>query len=118
MSTAQFANGAAQLICNGDRLVLRRFTESDQSAALDLLHTGLLAGHIDPIDAAAELSETEQEYRFRTKDRFWVAEVNQSVIGTIAVAVDRLGIAHVRRLRVAPAWQADSRIARRCPPDS
>jgi N-acetylglutamate synthase-like GNAT family acetyltransferase len=96
---------------SGGDLVLRSFRESDQSDALELLHTGLLAGHIDPLDAAAELACTEGEYLSRSKDHFWVAEVNASVIGTIAVAVDRLGVAHVRRLRVAPAWQADARIA-------
>jgi N-acetylglutamate synthase-like GNAT family acetyltransferase len=111
MSTAQFANSAAQFFYNDSRLVLRSFRESDQAAASELLYAGLLSGHIDPIDAVAELTETEQEYRLRSKDRFWVAELDQSVIGTIAVAVDRLGIAHVRRLRVAPAWQVDSRIA-------
>jgi N-acetylglutamate synthase-like GNAT family acetyltransferase len=92
-------------------LLCRSFRELDQSAGLELLHTGILVGHIDPIDATSEVVSTEEEYLSRAKDHFWVAEVNGSVVGTIAVTVDRLGVAHIRRLWVAPAWQPDARIA-------
>jgi N-acetylglutamate synthase-like GNAT family acetyltransferase len=111
ISTAQIAPGAAQFERGDGRLVFRSFRESDQAATLELLQTGLLVGHVDPLDAAMELAGTEGEYLARSKDHFWVAEVNQTVIGTVAVAVDRFGVAHVRRLRVSPEWQADSRVA-------
>jgi N-acetylglutamate synthase-like GNAT family acetyltransferase len=111
MAAATIETPAARSECHSGPLSLRTFRESDQAATVELLRTGLLVGHIDPLDAAVELARTECEYLARSKDHFWVAEVNQSVVGTVAVAVDRLGVAYVRRLRVSPACQADSRIA-------
>lgn len=111
MSTAQFVSDAAYFGPEDNDLVIRSFRESDQSATTELLRTGLLVGHIDPIEAATELARTERKYLAESNDHTWVAEMNQSVVGMVAVAQDHHGIAHLRRLRVSPQWQADSRIA-------
>jgi N-acetylglutamate synthase-like GNAT family acetyltransferase len=64
-----------------------------------------LAGIPDPLDPATDLDHIEDEYLKRPQDHFWVAEAYGEVIGSIAVVKDDKQIAHVRRLRVDPAWK-------------
>jgi ribosomal protein S18 acetylase RimI-like enzyme len=92
-------------------VALRTFRATDQSSVLELYENGMLGGHIDPFDQASDLHRIEEEYLARPENHFWVAEATGSVVGTVAVAVDHCGVAHVRRLRVAPAWQVDPQIA-------
>jgi N-acetylglutamate synthase-like GNAT family acetyltransferase len=57
------------------------------------------------LDPATDLDHIEDVYLKRPQDHFWVAEIDGEVIGSIAVLVDEKQIAHVRRLRVDPAWK-------------
>jgi ribosomal protein S18 acetylase RimI-like enzyme len=64
-----------------------------------------LTGVPDPLDPATDLDQIENVYLKRPHDHFWVAEIEGEVIGSIAILVDEKQIAHVRRLRVDPAWK-------------
>jgi N-acetylglutamate synthase-like GNAT family acetyltransferase len=85
-------------------LEIRTYREADQSAALDLLKNGMLSEHIDPFEQD-KVRKIRTTYPQRPGDHFWVATVNGPVIGMIAIAEDDRKVAHIRRLRVAPAWQ-------------
>jgi N-acetylglutamate synthase-like GNAT family acetyltransferase len=65
-----------------------------------------LAGLPDPLDPATDLEQIEDVFLKRPQDHFWVAHVDSEIIGSIAITEDDKQIAHVRRLRVDPAWKA------------
>jgi len=89
----------------GFELSLRSYRAGDQQKVLRLYHHGLLTGVPDPLDPATDLDHIEEVYLKRPQDHFWVAEVNDQVIGSVAVMEDDKQIAHIRRLRVDPAWK-------------
>ena len=92
-------------ISAGIELCLRTYHARDRRDVLWLYHHGLLTGRADPSDPATDLDQIEQFYLQRPQDHFWVAEMEGEVIGTVAILVDEKQIAHVRRLRVDPAWK-------------
>jgi len=92
-------------------LLVRSFRPLDRPDVLRLYHDGLLAGCVDPKDRAADLDDIEGAYFRRPQNHFWIAEANGVVIGTVAVSEDDAGITHLRRLRVASAWQKNSGVA-------
>lgn len=92
---------------------IRDFRSGDQAAASRLYQNGLLIGQLDPYDVATDLEHIEQVYIQSPPNHFWVAEAAQQIIGTIAISRENNDIAHVRRLRVAPAWQANAQVAGR-----
>jgi N-acetylglutamate synthase-like GNAT family acetyltransferase len=94
-----------------DPFVIRNFRQDDQPEARRLYRGGLLIGQIDPYDEATDLEHIEEVYIHRPPNHFWVAEAGEAVIGTIAMLQENRDIAHVRRLRVAQAWQLDWRVA-------
>jgi N-acetylglutamate synthase-like GNAT family acetyltransferase len=89
----------------GMQLSLRSFHARDRDEVLRLYHHGLLTGVPNPLDPATDLDHIEQIYLTRPQDHFWVAETNGEVIGSVAITEDDAQIAHVRRLRVDPAWK-------------
>lgn len=95
----------------GEPFTIRHFRPGDESAASHLYREGLLIGQLDPFDQATDLERIDDVYIRRPPNHFWVAEAANLVIGTIAISQENAEIAHVRRLRVEPAWQADSRVA-------
>jgi N-acetylglutamate synthase-like GNAT family acetyltransferase len=59
----------------------------------------------DPLDPATDLDDIEDVYLKRPGNHFWVAEVKDQVIATIALMEDDQQVAHIRRLRLDPAWK-------------
>ena len=94
----------------GDFLI-RSFVAADRADVWHLYHKGVLAGHVDPRDCVSDLDDIEGSYFQRAQDHFWVAEARRRVIGTIALSEDDARVAHLLRLRVAPFWQLDDRVA-------
>ncbi len=87
-------------------LLIRPYERRDQQA-IDRLYTeGLLAGQIAPNDTGADLDNVEAAYFDSERHHFWVAEVDGQIRGMIGVASDEPHTAEIRRLRVAPAYQA------------
>jgi N-acetylglutamate synthase-like GNAT family acetyltransferase len=94
---------------------IRTFHDGDQAAASRLYHDGLLTGQLDPCDRAADLEHVTEVYLKSPRNRFWVAEADGLVIGTVGILQDSADgeVAHVRRLRVAPDWQHEPHVAGR-----
>lgn len=90
---------------------IRSFQPMDRADVLHLYEHGLLGGRLTSSDGAADLVYIERTYFSRSQDHFWVAQAKSSVIGTIAVSEDDQQIMNLRRLRVAPLWQVDARVA-------
>jgi len=95
----------AKPTADGFEVRLRRYEARDWGEVVRLYHYGLLTGTPDFQDTAPDLDRIEEEYLKRPQDHFWVAEVNDRVIGSIAIKEDDKQIAHVRRLRVDPVWK-------------
>lgn len=85
---------------------LRSYEPRDRDGVLRLYHHGLLTGTPDPLDPATDLDHIEEIYLKRPQDHFWVADANSEVVGSIAITEDDKLVAHVRRLRVDPAWKS------------
>ena len=94
----------------GDAYV-RSFRAADQPAARRLYREGLLAGEVDPNDAAADMEDIAVAYLRRPQDHFWVADAGMRVVGTVALTIDERQVGHLCRLRVAPGWQDSDYIA-------
>ena len=94
-----------------DPFIIRHFRQEDQPEAHRLYRSGLLTGQIDPYEKTTDLEHIEEVYVRQPPNQFWVAQAGDLIIGTIALTQESRDIAHVRRLRVAPAWQADWRVA-------
>jgi N-acetylglutamate synthase-like GNAT family acetyltransferase len=99
-------------ISNGeDEFSIRCFKVADFPDVVHLYQHGLLGGHLDATDHAGDMADIEKAYFRRPQDHFWVAQAKGEVIGTIAISEDAQRIMHLRRLRVAPFWQLESRVA-------
>ena len=92
-------------------ILIRDYRSGDQPQVSRLYREGLLVGQLDPYDAATDLEHIEEVYVQCPPNRFWVAEAGGVVVGTVAISQDQPDIAHLRRLRVAPRWQIDTRVA-------
>jgi N-acetylglutamate synthase-like GNAT family acetyltransferase len=90
---------------------IRSFRGSDQADAFSLYRLGVLGGRLDLVGEAPDMADIEKSYFRRPQDHFWIAEAGGSVIGTIAIAEDNQCVMHLRRLRVTPSWQAETRVA-------
>jgi ribosomal protein S18 acetylase RimI-like enzyme len=96
----------------GEELRLRSFRAGDRPEVMRLYREGLLGGCFDPADPAQDMQSIFAAYFRRPQDHFWVADIpGVGIIGTIAVFEDKTHIAHIRRLRVDPAWQPHTVIA-------
>jgi len=96
------------------RLCLRSYSAKDRPGVLRLYRHGLLAGVRDPLDPdETDIDAIEDIYVRGSKNHFWVAEVTECVIASVAIAEDDRRVAHVSRLRVDPAWKMwhDSEVA-------
>lgn len=78
---------------------IRSYRPTDHEAVADLYSHGLLAGHHDSNDTAADLDYMADAYFSDPRDHFWVAELGGQVVGCVGVAHEE-AIAQVRRLRV------------------
>lgn len=86
-------------------LVVRSFIAEDQKDVMRLYDHGLLAGHIAPNDTGADIDNLFEAYFDEPRHHFWVAALNDAVIGMIGVGSDEDHTAEVRRLRVEPDHQ-------------
>ncbi len=100
----------------GEPFIVRDYRPDDRGDVSRLYREGLMMGQLDPYDSAVDLEHIEESYGRDSFSHFWVAEADGRLIGTVAIAHDstdekRVDIAHLRRLRVDPAWQHDERVA-------
>jgi N-acetylglutamate synthase-like GNAT family acetyltransferase len=95
----------------GQSFTVRDFSSSDQRHVMHLYCEGLLAGHVDPFDPAADLERIEELYMWRPHRHFWVAEASGEIVGTVAIVMENDLVAHLRRLRVSPGFAEKNRVA-------
>ena len=89
---------------------MRAFAPGDRPQLQRLLDKGLLPGHVKyPSPQADRLMDNAGSDR----ERFWVAEADGRLIGSVAVVEEGPDVGHIYWLRVAPQWQADYAVARR-----
>lgn len=86
-------------------LTVRSYEPADEAAVARLYHEGLLEGLIAPNDTGADIDNIMEAYFEDESSHLWVAEVEGSVLGMIAVAREGEHMADIRRLRVDPQWQ-------------
>jgi len=89
----------------GTEWSLRSYCADDRQEVLRLYHNGLLTGVLDTLDAAPEIDDIEGIYLKRPQDHFWVVGAKGHIIASVAIKEDDQQVAHVRRLRVDPAWK-------------
>jgi N-acetylglutamate synthase-like GNAT family acetyltransferase len=111
MSHAPTHHGNALYESSEQCFNVRSFCSGDQRHVMRLYHEGPPAGHIDPFDAAADLERIEEIYIREPHRHFWVAEAFGQIVGTVAIATENDGIAHLRRLRVEPGFPEKNRVA-------
>ena len=87
---------------------VRLYQPADKATVNRLYEEGLLAGQVDPRDTAADMENIPEAYFSDARDCFWVAQAQDQVIGTIAVAHEVEHTAQVRRLRVDKTWQTST----------
>ncbi len=85
-----------------DSLLIRSFDPADHKAVMHLYDHGLLEGLIAPNDTGADIDNIAEAYFDEPRHHFWVAELEQKVVGMIAVGSDEEHTAEIRRLRVDP----------------
>jgi N-acetylglutamate synthase-like GNAT family acetyltransferase len=90
---------------------VRTFSEGDAATVDRLSREGLLAGLVG--QDSQQTGRTARSYLVSEREHFWVAEAGDEVIGTVALAEVIPDVGCLQWLRVAPAWQADLRVARR-----
>lgn len=83
-------------------LVVRSFQPNDQKAVAHLYTHGLLAGQIAPNDTGADIDNIQQAYLDEERHHFWVAMIDDQIVGMIGVGSDEPHTAEIRRLRVDP----------------
>lgn len=89
-----------------DDIHVRDYRADDQNAIASLYTRGMLAGQIAANDTGADIDNIFAAYFDSDQHRFWVAEVAGEVVGMIGVGSDDEHTAEIRRLRVAPKFQA------------
>jgi N-acetylglutamate synthase-like GNAT family acetyltransferase len=65
----------------------------------------VLGGDSPPDRATDDFDNMEATYFRQPQNHFWVAEVNDRLVGMIGLIGHRSHVAVIRRLRVAPEWQ-------------
>lgn len=88
-----------------DSIVVRDYRSDDQPHIAQLYVEGLLAGQIAPNDTGADIDNIWVAYFDCDQHRFWVAELDDQIVGMIGVGSDDAHTAEIRRLRVAPDHQ-------------
>jgi hypothetical protein len=104
-------NGTNSAAENEQAFSIRRFRTEDQAEVVHLYRHGLLGGHLNPNDLAADLDDVEGAYFRCPHGYFWVAEAKGELIGMVAISEGERGVMDLKRLRVAPLWQLESRVA-------
>ncbi len=87
-----------------ERMTVRSYTAGDQRAVSWLYANGLLAGQLAPNDTGADIENMIEAYFTDPANHFWVAQVDDQIVGMIGVARDEGHTAEIRRLRVDPKF--------------
>jgi N-acetylglutamate synthase-like GNAT family acetyltransferase len=87
------------------KLQVRTFQPRDQAAVSRLYTEGLLAGQIAANDTGADIENIHEAYFEDDESHFWIAEVEENIVGMIGVARDQEHTAEIRRLRVDPQFK-------------
>jgi N-acetylglutamate synthase-like GNAT family acetyltransferase len=77
---------------------VRSFQAADRTQVLRL-HAPAAAADFMDCDCATNIDQIEEKYFRRPQDHFWVADVRGQVIGTVAIYVHDLNVAHLYCLR-------------------
>ncbi len=95
-----------------DSLTVRSYAATDQRVVEHLYTQGLLAGQLAPNDTGADIENMIEAYFADLANHFWVADLDQKIVGMIGVARDENHTAEIRRLRVDPRFQQSDIAAR------
>ena len=87
------------------RVVVRSYESADHPQVMRLYSDGLLFGDLDPNDTAADLEYMEDAYFGQPQDHFWVAMLDEMLVGMVGVVDDERSVGQLRRLRAAPEYQ-------------
>jgi len=90
---------------NIERVQIRSYQPEDHATVSRLYTDGLLTGQIAPNDTGADIENIQEAYFTEDANHFWVAELDDAILGMIGVARDREHTAEIRRLRVEKDWQ-------------
>ena len=90
------------------RLVVRTYQPDDQPAVTRLYTHGLLEGQIAPNDSGADIENILAAYFAEQRNHFWVAQLDDNILGMIGVAREEAETDEIRRLRVDKDWQQTS----------
>jgi GNAT superfamily N-acetyltransferase len=88
-----------------DLVRIRGYRPWDRAAVLRLNREGVLAGGGAVDCSTDDFDAMETTYFRQPQDHFWVAQINDQLVGMIGLTQQRPNIAVIRRLRVAPDWQ-------------
>jgi ribosomal protein S18 acetylase RimI-like enzyme len=88
-----------------DAITIREYRPEDQPAVAALYTDGLLSGQIPDNDTGADVENVEEAYIQPSRNGFWIAEVDDQVVGMVGVAEDEPNQAEIRRLRVQKGMQ-------------
>lgn len=88
-----------------ESLTVRSYAATDQRAVEQLYTQGLLAGQLAPNDTGADIENMIEAYFTDEANHFWIAELDEQVVGMIGVARDEGRTGEIRRLRVDRRFQ-------------
>jgi RimJ/RimL family protein N-acetyltransferase len=86
-------------------IIIRTYRLDDHAQVMRPHHEGLFTGILVPLDSAMDLDRIEEVYLRKAQDHFWVTEARGLIIASIGLAESDPQVAHLRRLRVDPAWR-------------
>jgi N-acetylglutamate synthase-like GNAT family acetyltransferase len=88
-----------------DNVRLRSAKPQDYKAIMRLYDEGLLTGTHDPEDPIDDLVHLRHTYLATPRHHFWVAQIDDRVVGMVGLIDVGGAVARIRRLRVDPPWQ-------------
>jgi N-acetylglutamate synthase-like GNAT family acetyltransferase len=108
----QSVRPSALLVFDPDLILVRSFRPADrpQVAQLHEDKAGLVSVCCD---CAAEIDQIEEKYFHKPHNHFWVAEFQDKIIGTVAIAIEEEEVAHLHCLQVLSEWHEGRRVHQR-----
>jgi ribosomal protein S18 acetylase RimI-like enzyme len=86
-------------------VVVRLVQPEDHQAIAGLFYEGVEEGQVRDNDTGADIENITQGYLGDDDSAFWVACVDNAVIGMVGVQKTSDGVAEIRRLRVSDAFR-------------
>lgn len=92
-------------VATSQQVRIRTYCTEDRDAVLCLYRDGVVDGHVNANAQTPDLLDVPSHYLSSCNNHFWVAELDDGLVGMIGVAaVPTRHIARIRRLRVGPAF--------------